>query len=84
MIANHLARALLTAIGTLAESVESGWDTERTGLNTLEGIAYLLGQMNSDERQEFRDLLEQVAAAEPERAEFIHGLPGALGLDGAS
>jgi hypothetical protein len=66
----------------LVESVESGRDGERTALHTLEEIAYLLGRMTSDERQEFRDLLERLAAAEPERAGFIRGLPGALGLDG--
>ncbi|MGR6318976.1 hypothetical protein Q2K19_31095 [Micromonospora soli] len=84
MIVDHLGRALVTAMVTLVESVESGRDAERLALNTLEEIAYLLGQMNSDERQEFRDLLERLAAAEPERADFIHSLPGALGLGGES
>ncbi|GAA4569488.1 hypothetical protein GCM10023176_26180 [Micromonospora coerulea] len=84
VIVDHLARALVTAMVTLVESIESGRDTERIALNALEEIAYLLGQMNSDERQDFRDLLGRVAAAEPERADFIHSLPGALGLDGES
>ncbi|WP_200208389.1 hypothetical protein [Micromonospora coerulea] len=52
------------------------------GMTTLEEIAYLLSQMNSDERQEFRQVLKRIAAAEPERADFIHSLPAALGLDG--
>ncbi|WP_262282145.1 hypothetical protein [Micromonospora sp. MA102] len=82
MIVDHLARALVTAMVTFVESVDSGRDAERTALHTLEEIAYLLGRMNSDERQEFRDLLERVAAAEPERADFIRSLPGALGVDG--
>ncbi|MEU1358480.1 hypothetical protein ABZ356_01325 [Micromonospora zamorensis] len=84
MIADHLARALVTAMLTLVESVESGRDAERIALNTMEEIAYLLGQMNRDERQEFRDLLERLAAAEPQHADFIHSLPGALGLGGES
>jgi hypothetical protein len=83
-IADQLARALVTAMAMLVELVESAGDAERGGLNTLEEIAYLLGQMNSDERQEFRRVLERIAAAEPERADFIHSLPGALGLDGES
>ncbi|MEH0983223.1 hypothetical protein [Micromonospora sp. CPCC 205556] len=84
MLVDQLARALVTAMVTLVESVESGRDAERVALNTLEEIAHLLGEMTSDDRQEFRDLLERVAAAEPERADFVRGLPGALGLDGAS
>ncbi|MEH0829251.1 MULTISPECIES: hypothetical protein [unclassified Micromonospora] len=84
MIVDHLVRALVAAMVTLVESVESGRDAERTALNTLEEIAYLLGQMNSDERQDFRDLLERVAALETKRADFIHSLPGALGWDGES
>jgi hypothetical protein len=51
-------------------------------MTTLEEIAYLLSQMNSDERQEFRQVLKRIAAAEPERADLIHSLPAALGLDG--
>lgn len=81
MIADHLARALVTATGALVELVGSARDAQRAALNTLEEIAYLLGQMAADERQEFRDVLERVAAAEPERADFIRSLPGSLGLD---
>lgn len=81
-IVGHLARALVTAMAMLVELVESAGDAERGALHTLEEIAYLLGQMSSDERQEFRQALERIAAAEPERAEFIHSLPSALGLDG--
>ncbi|MGC3861678.1 hypothetical protein ACPSM1_15965 [Micromonospora chersina] len=70
----------MTALVALVESVESGRDVERTALNSLEEIAYLFGEMSSDERREFRDLLERVAAAEPELADFIHSLPGSLGF----
>ncbi|MGN9803047.1 hypothetical protein [Micromonospora sp. L32] len=81
MLVDHLTTALVTAMVALVESVESGRDVERIALNTLEEIAYLFGEMSSDERQEFRDLLERVAAAEPERADFIRSLPGSLGLN---
>ncbi|GAB3328842.1 hypothetical protein RMN56_29590 [Micromonospora halotolerans] len=84
MIVDHLARALVTATATLVEFVGSARDAERAALNTLEEIAYVLDQMNADERQEFRDVLERIAAAEPERADFIRSLPGSLGLDGES
>ncbi|MEU4713300.1 hypothetical protein AB0F73_06520 [Micromonospora purpureochromogenes] len=81
MIVDHLARALVTATATLVELVGPAGDAERAALNTLEEIAYLLGQMTADERQEFRDVLERVAAAEPERADFIRSLPGSLDLN---
>ncbi|MET8911174.1 hypothetical protein [Micromonospora sp. NPDC004551] len=71
----------MTAMVAMVEFVESGRDVERIALNTLEEIAYLFGEMSSDERQEFRDLLERVAAAQPERADFIRSLPGSLGLN---
>ncbi|SCG55805.1 hypothetical protein GA0070614_2556 [Micromonospora coxensis] len=65
------------------ELVESAGDAARPALNTLEEIAHLLGRMNSDERQELRDVLARLAAAEPARADFIRSLPSALGWDGA-
>lgn len=81
MLVDHLTRALVTAMVALVESVESGRDVERNALNALEEIAYLFGEMSSDERQEFRELLERVAAVQPERADFIRSLPGSLGLN---
>jgi hypothetical protein len=81
VIVDHMARALVTATAALVELVGPAGDADRAALNTLEEIAYLLGHMTVDERREFRDVLARVAAAEPERADFIRSLPGSLGLD---
>ncbi|MEV4810736.1 hypothetical protein [Micromonospora avicenniae] len=75
MIVDHLAGALVAATAILVEFVESAGDTQRGALNTLEEIGYLLGQMDSDDRQQFREALERIAAAQPDRAAFIRNLP---------
>ncbi|MEU6204237.1 hypothetical protein ABZ814_11690 [Micromonospora musae] len=84
MIVDHLAGALVAATASLVEFAESAGGAERGALNTLEEIAYLLTQMDSNERQEFRAALERIAAAEPDRAAFVRNLPGALGLGAES
>lgn len=84
MIVDYLAGALVAATAILVEFVESAGDTQRGALNTLEEIGYLLGQMDSDERQQFREALERIAAAQPDRAAFIRNLPDALGLGAGS
>ncbi|MET7748695.1 hypothetical protein [Micromonospora sp. NPDC005367] len=84
MIVDHLARALVAATAILVEFVESAGDSQRGALTTLEEIAYLLGQLDPDERQQFREALERIAAAEPGRAAFIRSLPDTLGLGAES
>lgn len=77
--ADRVVRALLTAIATLEDIVQVIPEST-VALSTLEGIAFELGEMGSDERRTFIDALNRIAAEEPDRADWIHGLPRALGL----
>jgi hypothetical protein len=77
----HLTRALLSAMAILEDLARSGQDSH-AAVNALEGIGYELGQMSSDERREFVELLDRIAAAgSPEQAEWIRSVPQELGLD---
>ena len=77
--ADRVVRALLTAIATLEDIVESS-PNSTMALSTLEGIAAELGEMGPDERRPFVDALDRIAVAEPDRANWPHGLPRMLGL----
>jgi hypothetical protein len=76
----EVVRALLSAIATLEGLVEVG-DDSHSALSTLEDIASELGGMDSRERRWFIEMLERVAAEEPDRAAWVQGIPDALGLD---
>ncbi|KIQ65203.1 hypothetical protein TR51_14585 [Kitasatospora griseola] len=77
---DEVVRALLTALATLEDLVAVGHDA-RLALSTLEGVAHELGGMDAAAHRRFVDGLERIAAAEPDRAAWILGLPDALGLD---
>jgi hypothetical protein len=73
---DSVVRALLTAMATLEDLIPESM----MALSTLEEIAFELGEMGSDERRMFIDALNRIAAEEPDRADWIHDLPLALGL----
>jgi hypothetical protein len=77
--ADRVVRALLTAVATLEDLAQLMPDST-TALSTLEGIAFELSEMETDEYQSFMTALNHIATEEPDRAEWIQGLPGALGL----
>lgn len=77
--ADRVVRALLTAIATLEAIVEL-MPQSTMALSTLEGIAAELGEMEPDEHRTFIDSLSRIAAEEPDRANWILGLPRMLGL----
>jgi hypothetical protein len=77
--ADRVVRALLTAVATLEDLAQLMPDST-TALSTLEGVAFELGEMETDEYQSFVTALNRIAMEEPDRAEWIHGLPGALGI----
>lgn len=77
--ADPVVRALLTAIATLEDMVQVIPESTMA-LSTLEGITSELGKMRPDERRTFIDALNRIAAEEPNHANWIHGLPRALGL----
>ena len=80
MIDVYLARALLSAMMILDDVARTGLDSQ-AALNALESIGYELGQMDADGRREFAELLERIAASgDPEQADWIRNVPGALGL----
>ncbi|MGY4976555.1 hypothetical protein ACWCYL_05210 [Streptomyces sp. 900105755] len=73
-------RALLTAVATLEDLAKAGPDAPMA-LSTLEEIAFELGRMDSGEGRRFTEVLDRVAAAEPDRAAWIRDVPSALGLE---
>ncbi|MGW1965112.1 hypothetical protein ACWCPD_33290 [Streptomyces sp. NPDC001935] len=75
-----MVRALLAAVATLEDLVKTGRDAQMA-LNALEEIAFELGKMDSAEGRRFIEVLEHVAAAEPDRAAWIQDVPSALGLE---
>ena len=75
-----MVRALLTAVATLEDLVGAGHDSH-AALSTLEDIAHELGGMDSGGRRLLSEVLERIAADEPDRAAWIRGIPSALGLD---
>ncbi|MFG2479127.1 hypothetical protein [Streptomyces fagopyri] len=77
---DEVVRALLAAVATLEDLVKVGRDSQMA-LNALEEIAFELGKMGSAESRRFIELLEHVAAAEPDRAAWIQDVPSALGLE---
>jgi hypothetical protein len=77
--ADRVVRALLTAMAALEDIVQVNPESTMA-LSTLQGIAFELGEMGPDERRTFIDALNRIAAEEPDRANWIHGLPRALGL----
>jgi hypothetical protein len=77
---DQVVRALLTAVATLEDLVQVGHDSQ-TALRTLEEIAFELGKMDSGEGRQFIEVLERVAAEEPDRAAWIRDVPNALGLE---
>jgi len=79
--ADRIVKALLTAIATLEDLVQVIPESTMA-MSTLEGIAFELGEMGPDERRTFIGALNRIAAEEPSRADWIHGLPHALGLAG--
>ncbi|WP_327293498.1 hypothetical protein [Streptomyces sp. NBC_01198] len=77
---DEVVRALLAAVATLEDLVGVGTGSQMA-LSTLEEIASELGVMDSAEGRSFVEVLERVAAAEPDRAAWIRGVPRALGLE---
>jgi len=77
--ADRVVSALVTAIATLEDIVQL-FPESSMALSTLEGIASELREMGPDERRRFFDALDQIAADEPDRADWIRSLPGAFGL----
>ncbi|WP_317987159.1 hypothetical protein [Streptomyces kanamyceticus] len=55
-------------------------------VKVLDGVAFLVTQLTSDQRSEFSDLLAAMAAeeADPSRREFLEGFPEGFGLLGES
>jgi hypothetical protein len=78
-VADGLARALLTALATLADLVQL-MPESTMAISTLEGIAFELGEMGPEERAEFLEALDRIAREDPDRADWIRSLPGSLGL----
>ena len=78
---DYVVRALLTAVATLGDMVDLDQDSSMA-LNALEGIAYQLSLMDSDERVRLLDALGRIALGEqePDHAEWIRNLPASLGL----
>ncbi|MER5927432.1 hypothetical protein [Streptomyces mirabilis] len=76
----EVVRALLVAVASLEDLVKVGRDSQMA-LNALEEIAFELGKMDSREGRRFTEVLEHVAAAEPDRAVWIEDVPSALGLE---
>lgn len=77
---DEVVRALLTAIAMLEDLVAVAHDSH-AALSALEDIAHELGRMDTGERRRFIEALERVAAADPEQAAWIRGIPDALSLD---
>ncbi|MFE2535671.1 hypothetical protein [Streptomyces sp. NPDC059371] len=77
---DEVVRALLAAVATLEDLVKVGRDSQMA-LSALEEIAFELGKMDSTESRRFVEALERVAAAEPDRAAWIQGVPSALGIE---
>ncbi|MFE4703579.1 hypothetical protein ACFRIC_41665 [Streptomyces sp. NPDC056738] len=75
-----MVRALLAAVATLEDLVKTGRDAQMA-LNALEEIAFELGKMDSAEGRRFIEVLEHVAATDPDRAAWIQDVPSALGLE---
>jgi hypothetical protein len=76
---DRVVRALLTAIATLEDIVQVIPESTMA-LSTLEDMAFVLGEMGADERRAFIDALNRIAAEDPDRGDWIHGLPRTLGL----
>ncbi|MFF4305136.1 hypothetical protein [Streptomyces sp. NPDC001601] len=77
---DEVVRALLTAVAALEDLGKVGPDSPMA-LSTLEEIAFELGRTGSGEGRRFLDVLDRVAAAEPDRAAWIRDVPSALGLE---
>lgn len=80
-IVDHLARALSSTMAVLGDMVQLDIESNMA-LNALESVAYELGQMSREERQEFVDVIQRIAdTGDPEQADFIRSIPHSLGLD---
>ncbi|MBY8882889.1 hypothetical protein [Actinacidiphila acidipaludis] len=77
---DEVVRALLAAVASLEDLAKVGPDA-RMALNALEEIAFELGRMDAEEGRRLVELLERVAAAEPEHAAWIQGVLNALGIE---
>lgn len=85
MAATQVVKALLTAIAFLEDIADTDPDSSMP-LNAIEGIAYDLDQMGPDERREFLESIETLAAdkelsGESDNAAWIRGVPTALRLN---
>ncbi|MGZ2360968.1 hypothetical protein LRE75_30555 [Streptomyces sp. 372A] len=76
-----MAEALVDVLWFVEGSEDEQMDQD-DAVKVLEGVAYLVSKLLSDQRRELIDLLGTMAAAEsgPARREFLEGLPESLGL----
>ncbi|MFF4341582.1 hypothetical protein ACFY00_16805 [Kitasatospora sp. NPDC001540] len=81
MTADHVLRALCTAVATLEDALRAPDGLEpRIALKTLEEIGDTLDGMDAAERREFAGALERVAAnGHPDLREWTRGLPDRFG-----
>jgi hypothetical protein len=80
MVVECVTKAVISALMLLIHSGQSEVDRD-TAMRGVEHIAYELDQMTESDRQEFREVLARLAAAEPEDAAFILDIPRVLGWD---
>ena len=81
MVADYLAKALLSAVAMLEDAANVGMDPHMA-LNALEDISNELNQMGAPERRELAEILDRIAAsADPAQREWIRAVPQNIGLD---
>ncbi|WP_392668008.1 hypothetical protein [Streptomyces sp. LN785] len=80
-LAHALAEALVDVLRFIEGSEDEQMDPD-DAVKVLEGVAYLVSKLSSDQRSELIDLLGTMTEAEsdPARREFLEGFPEGFGL----
>ncbi|OIJ85233.1 hypothetical protein BIV24_29150 [Streptomyces colonosanans] len=80
-LTHALAEALVDVLWFIEGSEDEQMDPD-DAVKVLEGVAYLVSKLSSDQRSELIDLLGTMAEAEsdPARREFLEGFPESFGL----